>query len=282
MLNDQTKDVEEANIRYHTTLAKEYDRTQPHFKPENQKQVETILKELSERTGGKSLLDLGCGTGFILFLAHPYFQELHGVDITPAMMEQANLKFKQANIKNVKLCQASTDSLPFSDFYFDVITGYSFLHHLPILLPTLSESYRVLRKGGVFFSDLDPNFYFWDAIKKVAKEKDVSDLLKIDINSICNMLQEVQALSQDLDVDTIRKAEYIEGYEGGFKEETMKQMFFKAGFREVNLEYHWFWQEGRVIADLSVDSARYLERHLQLALPLTKNLFKYIRILAIK
>ena len=159
----KNKIVQKANIEYHTKLADIYDKSQSHFKTENQKQVRKLIKIYSRRTGGKRLLDLGCGTGFILSLAQPYFKELYGVDITPAMLDLAKSKFKSA--KKIKLIKASSEHLPFENSFFDVITGYSFLHHLPSLVPALKEAFRVLKRGGIFYSDLDPNYYFWRSIK---------------------------------------------------------------------------------------------------------------------
>jgi len=276
----EKKNALKANIEYHTKLANIYDDSQPHFKIENQKQIKKLMKLYSLKIGAGRLLDLGCGTGFILSLAMPYFNELYGIDITPAMLDLAKFKFKK--VKKIKLIQASSEHLPFRNSLFDVLTSYSFLHHLSSIGPTLKEAFRVLKKGGIFYSDLDPNYYFWQAIKSAAKEKKVSRLLKIDVNSICHMTRNISEMAPGLSRTTIKKAEYVEGFKGGFKEENLRQIFLKTGFKTFNLEYHWFWQEGRVIKNLSPADALYFEKHLRAALPLTKHLFKYIKIEAIK
>lgn len=276
------KDINKAaNIEYHTKLANNYDRSQPYFKVENQIQVKKFLENYSKKTSGEKLLDLGCGTGFILSLADSYFKELYGIDITPAMLELAEVKFNKQN-NRVKLINSSSEKLPFPTSFFDVLTGYSFLHHLPSVGPTLKEAYRVLKKGGILYTDLDPNYYFWKAIKNVSHESNISDSLKIDIDAILNMANNVQALAKDLELKVIENAEYIESSKGGFKEEYLRKAFKKAGFREFNLKYHWFWQEGKIIKDLSLNNALYFEDHLRLALPITRSLFKYIKIEAIK
>ena len=279
---NKKKVVEKANVVYHTTLANNYEKTQPHFRKENKKQVREILKTYSKRTAAEKVLDLGCGTGFILSLAQPYFKKLYGVDITPAMLKIASKKFKKEKIENIQLIKTSTEKLPFNDSFFDVITAYSFLHHLDSVTPTIKEAYRTLKKGGIFYSDLDPNYYFWDAVKKSSIENNVSDLLKKDIRSICNMTDGVKEIAEGLDEGTIKNAEYIESNKGGFKAEVLKNIFYKIGFKQVNITYHWFWQEGKVITDISLKNAIYFESHLRKALPITKNLFKYFRIEAIK
>ena len=213
--------VQKANIEYHTKLADTYDKSQPHFRIENQRQIKKLMKKYSQKTSGNRLLDLGCGTGFILFLAAPYFKEIYGVDITPAMLDLATSKLKKQKTAKVNLSLAESEHLPFRNSFFDVITGYSFLHHLPALSPTLKEAYRVLKRGGTFYSDLDPNYYFWQAIKSVAK-KNTSNLLKIDINSICNMTRNVSKMTTNLSQGAVKRAEYIEGFKGGFREENLK------------------------------------------------------------
>ena len=275
--------VQEANIRYHTKLAETYDKTQPNFNPENVIQVRTRLEKFAKTTSGKRLLDVGCGTGFILSLAHSYFEELYGIDITPAMLDLAAIKFKEENVNNIKLIQASSDELPFPDSYFDVVTGYGFLHHLPSLLPTFGEIYRVLKDGGIFYSDLDPNYYFWETMKSLPSDgKGISEMLETERKSVCNMVEGVQTVAgNDLDRDTIEMAEYLKS-QGGFKEEAVKEQLNEAGFKDINYEYTWYWQEGRVIRALSLDAALYFENHLQAALPLTRGFFKYVRIVGIK
>ncbi|GAJ13256.1 unnamed protein product, partial [marine sediment metagenome] len=78
------EEIKLANIEYHARMADSYDREQPHYKPENVKRVENIIRDLAERCDHSSLLDIGCGTGFILNIARKYFDRVVGVDITHA------------------------------------------------------------------------------------------------------------------------------------------------------------------------------------------------------
>lgn len=268
--------IKEANIRYHTVLSKTYDQTQPNFKEENVAQVRKRLKRLAEETGGKRLLDIGCGTGFMLTLAAPFFDEVYGLDITPAMLDLAKIKISEEGLNNVKLVLAPSEKLPFDDSYFDVVTAYGVLHHLPYLARTFRESRRVMKPGGVFYSDEDPNYYFWAAIK--ALPENVTETLAIERRGICQMANEVQKVVGDvLDDDTIEMAEY-QKTKGGLKEERVDRQLRLAGFSKIYFEYKWFWQEGKVVRDISPEAAIYFEKHLRGALPITRNFFKYLRI----
>ncbi len=271
--------VRAANIRYHTKLSKKYDETQSHFKPENVARVRGILERLARETGGRRLLDIGCGTGFVLSIAAPFFDEVYGIDITPAMLDEARKMVKRGKIRNIKVLEARCDCAPFPDSYFDVITANGVLHHLSDLRPTFSEAKRLLRKGGVFYSDEDPNYYFWQSMKSLPKKRgSISELLELERRSVCEMVDDARkAYGKDLDEGTITNAEYWMS-KGGMKEEQIVQMLRRAGFKKVDYEYTWFWQEGRVVHDLSPDVAAYFENHLRAALPVTKGFFKYVKI----
>lgn len=276
------KSIYNANIHYHTVLARTYDDTQPHFRIENAVQVKKRIEGFARATDAQRLLDLGCGTGFALSLSHRYFEESYGIDITPGMLCRASRMTRGYRKSNIKLIRGFSDRLPFKDSSFDVIVAYGFLHHLPLLLPTLKEVRRVLKKGGLFYSDQDPNYYFWRDMRSISRDKNISNLLEIERDSISRVVQKIRKIYKNkLDKKTIQMAEYLKS-KGGFKENTVRGLFSRSGFKKIKYEYTWFWQEGEVIKNLSLKNALYLEDHLRLALPLSRSFFKYIRIIAIK
>lgn len=101
-------DIVRANIAVHTRMADSYNQ-EPHFRPENQAKVRGTLEQLAERCGGGKLLDIGCGTGFIIHLAKPLFQEVHGVDVTQAMLDQVD-----CSGGNVQVHNSPAETLPFA------------------------------------------------------------------------------------------------------------------------------------------------------------------------
>lgn len=274
--------MKKANILYHTQLSGRYDRQQPHFKSENVAQVSARIKKLSSQTDGRRILDVGCGTGFMLKLAKPYFKELCGVDITPAMLAQAKSKFKNDHSRKVQLDLGSSEDLKYPDGHFDMVSAYGFLHHLERIDKTLREAYRVLKKGGIFYSDQDPNYYFWQSMISFKDPKRVSALLSVERDSVCKIAKMVRSAGAgNIGNKVVEMAEF-QKTKGGFKEEKIKELLNKIGYRHINYEYTWFWQEGRVVHDLSPQAALYVEEHLRQALPLTRHFFKYVRIIAVK
>ena len=49
-----------------------------------------VLQWLAPQAG-ENILDVGCGTGFIINLSKDLFDELHGVDATQAMLDKVDL-----------------------------------------------------------------------------------------------------------------------------------------------------------------------------------------------
>src|SRR5688572_19404058 len=93
-------EVIRANIDVHSRMADSYNTAEPHFRPENQAKVRKLLEDLRRRSGNNRLLDLGCGTGFILGLAKDLFEELHGVDVTQAMLDKVDRSSGNIHLHN--------------------------------------------------------------------------------------------------------------------------------------------------------------------------------------
>src|SRR5215510_8789186 len=154
------EEVIKANIALHSKMADEYSTCEPHFRPENVQKVEDKLKKVIEQVNGTKLLDLGCGTGFIINIAKKYLKEIDGVDVTQAMMD----KVDKSGPATIRLHNHDTGSFPVTEGNYDVVTGYSFLHHLYDIAPTLQTAFKALKKGGKLYCDLDPNYYYWESI----------------------------------------------------------------------------------------------------------------------
>jgi len=92
-------------------------------------------------------LDLGCGPQINnKFDAN----ELYGIDV------------RASDNNNIKSADLSIESIPFPDNYFDFVTAFDFLEHVPRVIyaphrrncfvELMNEVYRVLKPGGLFFS----------------------------------------------------------------------------------------------------------------------------------
>jgi ubiquinone/menaquinone biosynthesis C-methylase UbiE len=272
-------DVLRANIDFHTALADTYDREQPHCRPENKALVSAHLARLADRAGSQVLIDFGCGTGFVIHLAEPYFKSIIGVDITPAMISKVDVCSGK-----VKLFQANTESVPLDDNIANVVTANTFLHHLYDIRPTVAEAYRLLKDGGVFYSEEDPNALFWESFKDLSVADEVkesySDVVSRELSAILETHSEIE-VNKGIDAKVVQMAEYQKMMRGGMHAEEVKAIFYEAGFSKVNIEYYWFLGQAKLMHE-SIDLSRNVEAYLRSILPLSAHLFKYFKVEAWK
>ncbi len=268
-----------ANQALHAALADVYKHTEPHYKPENVRRVRDILVDLQARTKGGSLLDLGCGAGFVIDIAKGIFPTIRGVDICEQMLSQIDTSCREKCDLEVRI--ATTESTPFDDNTFDVCTAYAVLHHLDALGPTFREAFRVLRPGGVLYTDLDPNARFWQALKLLPSNGTYSAIVRREVDAV---LHKDQQLCDEFGIPPklLHAAEHLKHDAGGFAEEDLREELRRAGFREIEVRYEWFLGEAQVTHGRSAEVLLALREHLQSLLPLSSHLFKYLMVFAKK
>lgn len=105
----------------------------------------TFATQLSllERTGKGLLLDLGCGSGFLVELAQERGWEAWGVELAPAAAAVAR---KRAGAQFVLEGRLETVALPPDPF--DAITMFDYLEHVRDPLGVLRQCRELLRPGG--------------------------------------------------------------------------------------------------------------------------------------
>lgn len=275
MCEIDNKKVIEANILYHSILAEDYDKSQPNFRPENIDKVDKILQSIALKTEGKSLVDLGCGTGFIINIAKKYFKKIVGVDITEKMIERVNIEGG-----NIKLYLSEIANTPLESGEFDVCTAYAVLHHIKDLKSVFAEAYRLLKPGGILYTDLDPNFYYWDCIKRINIQTIKNKILQGEIFSVINKDDEISSCF-NLDKEIIALAEYHKMKKGGFEEEHIVELLKSVGFELEQFRYEWFLGQAYYLHN-EKDNNIIIEDYLRTFLPATRHLFKYIAIYAKK
>jgi len=91
------------------------------------------------------ILDVGCGTGYLLSLAQKKNFEISGVDPSSGMLEKAVQKY---GLPKEKLFQSKADHLPFLDKTFDLVIASGSLMYTPNLQETAREMVRVAKIGG--------------------------------------------------------------------------------------------------------------------------------------
>jgi len=272
-------DVIQANIEVHTRMADSYNRNEPHYRPENRAKVRAKLEETRQRFGDARLLDLGCGTGFIIDLAKDLFGTIDGVDVTQAMLDRVDL-----SSGNVRLHRCAAEALPFADASFDVVSAYAFIHHLKDYSKALAEALRVLKPGGGCYIDLEPNRLFWQAMVRLeqgATGSRYSDIVAREIDAVLHRDDGVQE-EFGIDKETFNRAEYTKALLGGIDPWEFRDECLRTGFRSCDISFEWFLGQGAVMHQQSFEAAATVEAYLRRILPLSAECFKYLQFVATK
>lgn len=103
-------------------------------------------------------LDVACGPGILACAQAPHARAVTGIDLTPAMIEQARARQAAAGLENMAWHVGDATALPFESGSFDrVTTRYSF-HHMPDPAAALAEMVRVCRpEGRIVVIDATPS-----------------------------------------------------------------------------------------------------------------------------
>jgi ubiquinone/menaquinone biosynthesis C-methylase UbiE len=103
-----------------------------------------IIRKLIKDCKKGKLLDVGCGSGYILSQIENYFQEAFGIDMSAEALDFGR-RFTDA-----KLMLANAEKLPFDDSTFDCVVSTDAFEHIPDDLAAVKEVWRVLKEKGSF------------------------------------------------------------------------------------------------------------------------------------
>jgi ubiquinone/menaquinone biosynthesis C-methylase UbiE len=114
---------------------------------EQNAKIEDILKRM-EFGSNETVLDLGCGTGFLFQHVSRRVGFLVGVDVAQEALREAKKRTK--NLPNRVLVRADADNTPFPDQIFDKIFAVTVLQNMPDPKKTIAEMKRTGKPQAVF------------------------------------------------------------------------------------------------------------------------------------
>lgn len=119
-----------------------------------------VLDRIVQWAGAGSddtVLDVACGPGLLACAFARVAKHATGIDMTPAMLEQARKTQQEQGLTNVSWQQGDVYSLPFPPSQFSIVSSRFVFHHLQDPLAALKEMKRVCNRGGkIVVADMAP------------------------------------------------------------------------------------------------------------------------------
>ncbi len=138
-----------------------------------------------------AVLDVACGPGLVACRLAEVARRVTGIDLTPAMIEQAQARQRAKGLTNLTWIVGDAVPLPFPDAAFSaVVTRYSF-HHFLDPRAALAEMVRVCSPGGrvavmdVFTSGTEQA----EAYDRVEKLRDPSHVRALPLGELTGLCQ---------------------------------------------------------------------------------------------
>jgi len=161
-----------------------------------------VLLDALAVTAADDALDVACGPGIVACALAERAQHVTGMDLVPAMLDQARKLQAEKTLQNVTWEKGDATRLPFADETFSlVVTRYSF-HHLIRPANALREMARVCRPGGrIAVADVTPESSKRDAFDAMDKLRDPSHTQTLT-------LEELKALGEEQGLRLLNVADY--------------------------------------------------------------------------
>ena len=143
---------------------------------------------------GETVIDLGSGGGFDVFLAARQVGEngkVIGVDMTPAMITKARSNAEKFDFQNVEFRLGEIENLPVANGIADVIISNCVINLSPEKQKVFNDAFRVLKPGGRL------------AISDTVSLKEIPDEIKSDMQLYSECISgasSVKAIEQMLSI----------------------------------------------------------------------------------
>jgi SAM-dependent methyltransferase len=151
-----------------------------------------LVTDFAQIGPADTVLDVACGPGLLACRLAEVARHVTGVDLTPAMVEQARAKQRSSGLANLSWVVGDAAPLAFPDATFSVVvTRFSF-HHFLDPRRVLAEMVRVCEPGGrvvvidVFTSSPEQA----EAYNRVEKLRDPSHVRALFLEELTGLFQD--------------------------------------------------------------------------------------------
>ena len=154
------------------------------------------IREEVDITQYKRVLDLGCGTGALLYVLQDLGIEVVGVDSSSGMLKQAGRKLEGTEVELIKI--SPSERLPFDDDSFDLVISSYVLHGLkPKEREKLYKELCRVSKGKIIFHDYNENRSLVTDIAEFLENGDYFNFIKIAKSEMEKYFKDVRVVDVD-------------------------------------------------------------------------------------
>lgn len=111
--------------------------------------------------GARSLLELGCGNGFVLRGIRTARPDLH---LVGTELFSEGLAFARGRVPEAAFARVDARALPFKDASLDVVGAFDVVEHIEEDEQVLREAYRVTKPGGGIVLTVPQHRWLWSAV----------------------------------------------------------------------------------------------------------------------
>ena len=119
---------------------------------------------------GATVIDVGCGNGWLTRQMTRRGAHVHGVEVSP---RQLTLARSAKPVGDEDYIQGSAEELPFANRAADIVIYFNSLHHVDkaVMQRALREAARVLKSGGILYvSEPLPEGPYFELMKTIHDE----------------------------------------------------------------------------------------------------------------
>jgi ubiquinone/menaquinone biosynthesis C-methylase UbiE len=169
---------------------------------------EAILGRIVEAAAPNTtdeVLDIACGPGILTCALAARTKHATGIDLTPAMLEQARKLQNEQHLSNLTWIEGDVTHLPFDDCSLALVTCRYAFHHFRDPFGVLKEMKRVCKKGGrILVVDTAPARDKADAFNQMEKLRDNSHVRALPVEEMLDLF--AQAGLKSAQAETLRMA----------------------------------------------------------------------------
>lgn len=138
-----------------------------------------------------TVLDVACGPGLLVCAFARFVRYATGIDLTPAMLQQAQKLQQEQGLRNVSWEQGDVTQLPYPDAHFLIVSSRFVFHHLQDPLVVLKEMARVCKpEGRIVVADIAPAPDKADALNAEERLRDPSHVRAMPEEELCEMFSQ--------------------------------------------------------------------------------------------